>query len=395
VQDDIDYLGAQILQMIAIAQESDAMRAEAIPAWLRISLAADVRLASDFSDLMRQYLLSHFETTHRRDIADYEGHFSAPKRGTKTEEEAFGKEFVVAFRQEYGISPIRLAEVATVLADDAFERQTDVVVQTRESVQELLMREGFTENEFESLMRHFVLPSRPDWTRVALPFRSKDWWPWRYRRHLSLMTRPIVALNEAEIAYAPGFCEDSFRHVVMEAHSGAFDTEYFTARSIKEYIGAANGRRGLDFNKAVAETFTKSGWRVWVEVQMTRFRCPENEASGDIDVIAVKDGIVYLCECKELSFARTITEVVEQLGRFRGRHGDALWKHMRRVEWVRRNTTELGRVLGQEPVEIRSLLVTSKIVPMQFAEGFPVQVLPMDSLECHLEPNDDMEAAAI
>ncbi|HMB83867.1 MAG TPA: hypothetical protein VKI40_07455, partial [Terriglobales bacterium] len=167
------------------------------------------------------------------------------------------------------------------------------------------------------------------------------------------------------------------------------------ARVMKEYIGAANGRRGLDFNKAVAETFTKSGWRVWVEVQMTRLRCPASEASGDIDVIAAKDGIIYLCECKELSFARTITEVVEQLGRFRGRHGDALWKHMRRVEWVRRNATELGRIVGQVPVGIRSLLVTSKIVPMQFTHDFPVQVVPMDSLEAYLGPNHDAEAAAI
>jgi hypothetical protein len=392
-QEDIDYLGAQILQMIATAQESDAMRAEAIPAWLRTSLAGDLRLASDFSDLMKPYLLSHFETTHRRDIADYEDHFSASKRGTKTEEEAFVKEFVSAFRDEYAVSPVRLAEIASVLAYDAFERRTDVIVRTRQSLQELLMREGFTESEFEGLMQHFVLPSRPDWTRVPPPFRAKDWWPWRYRRHLSLMNRPIVALNEIEIAYAPGFCEDSFRHVVMEAHSGAFDTEYFNARSMREYIGAVNGRRGLDFNKAVAERFTKSGWRVEVEVQMTRFRCPVKEASGDIDVIALKDGVVYLCECKELSFARTITEVVEQLGRFRGRHGDALWKHMRRVEWIRINRAELGRLLGREPIEIRSLLVTSKTVPMQFAQDFPVQVLPMDSFEYHLGPNDVTEVA--
>jgi hypothetical protein len=239
------------------------------------------------------------------------------------------------------------------------------------------------------------LPSRSDWTKVALPFRSKDWWPWRYRRHLSLMARPIVALNETEITYAPGFCEDSFRHVVMEAHSGAFDTEYFSSRGMKEYIGTANAKRGLDFNKAVAGTFTKSGWRIWVEVQMTQLQCPGSEASGDIDVIAAKGGNIYLCECKELSFARTITEVVEQLGRFRGRHGDALWKHMRRVEWVRRNTTELRRIVSQEPVEIRSLLVTSKTVPMQFAGDFPVQVVPMDSLEAYLRPNHDEEAVEI
>ena len=72
---------------------------------------------------------------------------------------------------------------------------------------------------------------------------------------------------------------------------------------------------------------------LWTEIEMKRLRCPREEASGDIDVIAERDGIVYLCECKDLSFARTITEVVEQLGRFQGKHGDDLWKHLRRVKW--------------------------------------------------------------
>jgi hypothetical protein len=30
---------------------------------------------------------------------------------------------------------------------------------------------------------------------------------------------------------------------------------------------------------------------------MNRLRCPREEASGDIDVIAERDGVVYLCEC--------------------------------------------------------------------------------------------------
>jgi hypothetical protein len=129
-QEDIDYLGAQILQMTATAQESDAMRAGAIPAWLCISLAGDLRLSSDFSELMRPYLSSHFEIAHQRDIAEYERNFTLPKRGTKTEEEAFKAEFVRAFREEYGIAPIRLAEVSTILAEDAYAAKTDVMVRT-------------------------------------------------------------------------------------------------------------------------------------------------------------------------------------------------------------------------------------------------------------------------
>ncbi len=390
-QEDVDYVGAQILQLIATAQESDAIRAEAIPSWIRVSLAGDVRLASDFSDLMRPYLFSHFELTHRRDIIAYERHFQEPKQGTKTEEEAFGQEFVDAFRDEYTISPIRLADVATVLAEDASKQRKNVVLRTRESLSALLLQQGFTKSECEGLLRHFVLPSRPDWTQVTAPFRQKEWFPWRYRRQLSLMGRPLVALNDRELVYAPAFCEDSFRHVVMEAYSGAFDTEYFRSRPMKRYIGHVNAKRGLDFNKEVAEVFRMSGWWANTEVQMTQLCCPENEASGDIDVIAVKDGVAYLCECKDLSFARTITEVVEQLGRFRGEHRDELWKHVRRVEWARKNSAEVERVLGKKLTNIRSLLVTSKIVPMQFATGFSAEVISVESLEQQLRGRYDDE----
>ena len=379
-QEDIDYLGAQILQMTATAQESDAMRAGAIPAWLRISLAGDLRLSSDFSELMRPYLSSHFEISHRRDIAEYEQNFRLPKRGTKTEEEAFGTEFVRSFRDEFGISPIRLAEVSTILAEDAYAARTDVLVRTKDSLMKLLSDHGFGENELKGLINHFVLPVRADWAEASPPFRGKDWWPWRYRRRLSMMARPLIAISDTEIAYAPAFCEDAFRHVVMEAYTGAFETESFISRQMKEYVGAANGRRGLAFNKSVADVFANAGWHVFVEVQMTQLKAPQAEASGDIDVVAMKDGIVYICECKELLFARTITEVVEQLGRFRGNRGDALWKHSRRVDWVRSNPGRLAELTGRDPTEIRSLLVTSKIVPMQFAVGFPNQVVSIDSL---------------
>jgi hypothetical protein len=257
-QEDIDYLGTQILQMAATAQESDAMRAEAIPAWVRVALAGDIRLSSDFSDLMRPYLMSHFEVTHRRDIQDYESYLSEPMRGTKTEEEVFGPAFVQAFLDEYGISPVRLADIATVLAQDAREQQVNIVVRSINSLLELVQKAGFSEAEVDGLVQHFLLPARPDWTKVSPPFRTKDWWPWRYRRHLSMMTRPLVGLNNLEVAYAPAFCDDSFRHVVMEAYTGASDTEYFASSTMKKYIGSANAKRGLEFNKSAAGKFNDS-----------------------------------------------------------------------------------------------------------------------------------------
>lgn len=254
----------------------------------------------------------------------------------------------------------------------------------RESVRALLLEKSITEEEVEGVFSNFILPVRGNWEEAAPPFRSKDWRPWRFRRKLSLMTRPIIALNDVELIYAPAFCEDSFHHVVMECFTGAFETEYFVTQAMKQYVGKENGRRGLAFNKAVAKLFQDAGWSVRVEVQMTELKAPTNEATGDIDVLAWRGDCVCICECKELLFARTITEVSEQLARFRGKKGDDLSKHLRRVEWLKSHGDRFAPIGGKGTFQFRSLLVTSKIVPMKYTADLPVEVFAADDLSAHL-----------
>ncbi len=383
-QADVDYLGSQVLLLMATAAQSDAVRNGAVPASIRISLAGDFRLESDMTTVMQPYFASHFERTHLRDISDYERYYESPIRGTKTEVKVFGAEFVEAFQKEFGISPIHLAEVAEILAQDAVEKEMTVIEETRESVKALLLEKSITEEEVEGVFSNFILPVRANWEEVAPPFRSKDWRPWRFRRKLSLMTRPIVALNDVELIYAPAFCEDSFHHVVMECFTGAFETEYFVTPAMKQYVGKENGRRGLAFNKAVAQLFQDAGWSVRIEVQMTELKAPTNEASGDIDVLAWRGDCVCICECKELSFARTVTEISDQLARFRGKKGDDLSKHLRRVQWLGSHGDRLTPIVGKGTFQFRSLLVTSKIVPMKYIADLPVEVFAADDLSAHL-----------
>jgi hypothetical protein len=114
------------------------------------------------------------------------------------------------------------------------------------------------------------------------------------------MNRPLIALNDAEVAYAPGFCEDSFRHVVSAVFTGSFEPEYFTTPAMRKYVGSANAASGLEFNKSVASRFREAGWNVWTEIEMSQLHCPKDQAAGDIDVVAERDGAVFLCECKDL-----------------------------------------------------------------------------------------------
>jgi len=379
-QSDIDYLGTQILLLIRTAAQSDAVRACCADPSIQISARGDFTFGDNFMDVMLPYVTSHFEKSHMAEVQRYGDLFVPPPQASKTQEEVFGNDFVESFHEEFGISPGRLAELGMVLLEDAIKQRAVVVVRESASLRRTLTGAGYSESEVQGIWRSFVLSPRDPWDAAQKPFRDKDWFPWRYRRRLSLMARPFVELGDGRVAYAPGFCEDSFRHVVMECFHGAFETGYFDTKTMKEYVGAVNGRRGLEFNKSVGALFSADGWKVRLEVAMTELGALPNEASGDVDVLAWKNDVVCVCECKELLFARNITEVADQLVRFRGLPGDDLDKHLRRVRFMQSHGEDVTRVTSVGTPQVFPLLVTSKVAPMQFIETIGTRVVSADEI---------------
>jgi hypothetical protein len=379
-QADIDYMGSQILLLIATAAHSDAIRTRCADPAMKIWRLGDFTLGDDFMDVMHPYLASHFEKSHMAEVERYADLFMARKEGTLTDTEVFGQEFVESFHGEFGISPGRLAELASILAEDAISQGKIVVVRETDSLSFMLAKAGFSQVEIDGIWKSFVLKPRDRWDLAEKPFRNKDWFPWRYRRRLSLMARPIVNLGDGRVIYAPGFCEDSFRHSVMECFQGAFETEYFDTQRMRQLVGAVNARRGLEFNRAVGDLFRAEGWSVRLEVKMKELNAPRKEAAGDVDVLAWKSSIVCVCECKELLFARTLSEVADQLARFRGVPGDDLDKHLRRSSFLNAHTQGIQKITRIDNPQIVPLFVTSKIVPMQFARTFATQVVSADQV---------------
>ena len=380
IQVDIDYLGSQVLLLIATAAHSDAIRAGCAKPAIQVSRLGDFVFEDNFMGVMVPYLTSHFEASHLADVMRYAELFESEAEAPTPEEEIFGNAFVQSFLGEFGISPARLALAGVLLGEDAMRLEAFVITRTAESLHDVLIEGGLAESEVDAIFKNFTLKPRERWDAAQKPFRDKDWFPWRFRRRLSLMSRPIVDLGNASVFYAPGFCEDSFRHNVMECFHGAFDTEYFLTRGMKEYCGSVNARRGLDFNRVIAEIFLAQGWSVRVETAMTELGAPAQDALGDVDVLAWKENTVCVCECKELLFARTIGEVASQLVRFRGSRGDDLDKHLRRVRFLEGHRREVAQLTGIEGARIRSFLVTSKVVPMQFVEDRGAEVVWADQL---------------
>ena len=98
---------------------------------------------------------------------------------------------------------------------------------------------------------------------------------------------------------------------------------------------------------------------------------------GDVDVLAWKDNIILIIECKDLSFARNYSEIAAMLSQFQGRtkeqKKDKLRKHLDRVDILLKNKEEVESFTGISNAKIKSCLICSKLVPMQYSKIEPLQ----------------------
>lgn len=255
---------------------------------------------------------------------------------------------------------------------------------------------GLTQLEFESLLRNFGLQPREHWDVPPPGFRDKDMQPWRFRRPLSLLARPLILLGknpEDNVLYAAGLLHAAFGYTVASSYLGQFDQGYFRTPAMRGWIGDVNNRKGHDFNSQVAEEFRRNSFMARASVSMSEFS-PAAELGdlGDVDALAwTKEGLVYIVECKNLRFAVTIGEIAEQLRRFKGDARDELDRHLKRFNWLREHLEALSHVISvrDKPLTLRPLLVTNTIVPMQFKNDLPIsakEIVPFSQLSAVVGP---------
>ena len=148
---------------------------------------------------------------------------------------------------------------------------------------------------------------------------------------------------------------------------------FFESTEMRSYSGTMNDRRGRAFTQRVAERLRNIGWRTRTEVGMRELGGAVED--GDVDVLAWNDaGEIQIIECKCLYLARTVAEVAEICGRFRGEAQDELARHLRRVDWIREHVAVLEDVVGFVPnaTEVSHRLVTNTHVPVRYIEQLPI-----------------------
>lgn len=377
---ELDELLAKIALLIEAATDSDAIHSDLVEPAIQLHANGEYSIDRSFHEaVVRPFVSNYFREEFEGAAGDYGKLYRRERPAKRTRvDEIYSPAFIHAFKAEFGLTPDEAADGLAELVQLAVEGDSILVETTLGALRGRLARaRGLSPDVCDAFVRTFGLFHRPAWDQPPAGFKRRDLSPWRYRRRLSAAVRPLLLYGDQDsdtVLYGVGGVILGFGYLLERTERGQLPEEFFTTAEMRTYIGSVNHERGHAFAKSVGDAFREDGWQIRSEVQMSELGAsPE---LGDIDVLAwMPAGEVLLIECKRLQLARTIAEIAEVCRRFRGEAKDELDKHVRRVNWVRKDPMSLERILGFKPDQDRidARLVTDTHVPMMYLTSLPIQ----------------------
>lgn len=381
---DIAALLANASQMFHLGGYSDAMNVGVMPAKIRISPAGDILMDHGFTDEVIRPFGLNFQSVSLNDAAEnYAENYAEIEEAN---EQAVGDsssvddvEFYNVWKNEFGVTieDVRsfaeyFSGLATEIGEAILEKTVDEIVVGVSSL-------GKMENQTAAqCLELFSLIHRKKWDETPAGFKRNDWLPWRFRRRLSVIAKPILQLERGDNArciVAPVMIVHHIEKFVSDVRFGRFDDQAFPkGKPVSKWIGKINHAQGEAFNKQVADRFVELGWQAEPNLSDGRIlNRASDPAFGDVDVLAWSktERRVLVAECKDLSFDKTFGEIARRLARYRGLETsdgerDDLKKHLDRCSALNTATAELSKFVGFDVGTIEPMLIFSQPTPMQF-----------------------------
>lgn len=398
-------LMADVLNMVVAANHRDAIAAGFMPAMVEVSPNGELDVSDEFYDsVMSPYTHAMVSNAFQESADKYEEWFFGYKRPDDKESSNRLDSLEKPFLDEFGLTVYDYVTVSYQIRRLAIA-QNSLLFEFAQSefITFLVEKCQLTEGKAHAYLQRFSLPPRSAWDRDLPPGCGvNDVWPWKFRRQLSLLTRPLVLIAAGSerrwVIYAP-LAEQNASYLLEALTSAGFPAEKFRSKAMKQFIGELAAREGRRFNQKVANKIAQLGFVMEQEVLMSVLGVPATEGDfGDVDVLGwrAESPIIYVIECKRLRTAISVRDVVDRLEEYRGERDDSLGKHLRRLNWLRSRPAAVAAFTGipASAITFRGLLVTDDVVPMQFFRGSaiaPEDVIPFDALEAALRVDTQFE----
>lgn len=325
-------------------------------------------------EMLLPYFTGHFWVQFSGAIDGYEELYNArlvEKSGVQ--EGVLGEEFDNALSSEYGLLAHQLVECWAEIIDLHVETSKPVIIMGLDEVICRIVEKRNLEAEVvRRFFQAFTMYPRTEWSVPPKGFAFRDIAPWKFKRKLSCLVKPILQLNDDKVFLSLSLIRLGVAYFLDRAKGGEFNTEFFESPIMRSYVGSMIDKRGADFTELVTSKLKAEGWYVRKEVLMTTLGA--SQELGDIDVLAIKGGVMLIFECKKLQMAKTVSEIADVCNRFRGEEKDELRKHINRISWATNNLNTLLHKLnyGEDILSVRNALLTSTEMPMKYKTDLPI-----------------------
>lgn len=355
---------------------SDLVRWDMMEPLFIIRPLGDVHANHDVLDeIIAPFGAASSEYRYMDSVKNYAKRLESPKFVQEADKEIFG-DFLIAWEDEFGLDFESYRRFIDAIENLGVEQEKALLQLTLE---ELCSLADSSEVGIKIINSMKLIP-RPTWRVVSEPYVNKDISPWKFRRRLSCLRRPLLQINTLEnptFLIAPGTVREGFASMVTNYYDGSYSDAHL-GNAMRAYAGRIRHKTGTEFNALVASRLSELGWMVSPEIKLTKILHSELDRNyGDIDVLAWNstNGRVLIIECKDLQYRKTYGEIAEQLNDFRGQtyangKGDLLRKHLDRVDLMKSQINKVTKFLKIEiECKIESHLIFRNPVPMQFVQG--------------------------
>lgn len=376
---DLSPLMARAALLFEVGGWSDAMRWEVMEPELRITPLGDVHAKFDF---LEEIVLPHAHVTSEGRIADAVDSYAENLQDRPVEVTVghrIDRQFSDAWAEQFGATIDDTRVLIDFIENLGVELGKAVIALPRSRLQGISAAGQLIDDKTSDvLIDRLILSSRSSWRDVPGGFDDKDRQPWRYRRRLSLLRRPLLRIDDLPdltILVAPGMVRDGFAYMLSNYYRGDFPDHQLSPK-MKAWRARTTGARGTAFASDVAKALSAAGWHTRVEINVTELLGQGFDRDyGDVDVLAWRhdDGRVLVIECKDVQYRKTYGEIAEQLTDFRGEvrangKRDELRKHLDRMDVIREHLAAVSRLTAIMPLpDVESHLMFRHPVPMQFA----------------------------
>jgi len=383
---DLERLMADAAFVFHLGGCSDAMFKGVMKPEVEIAPNGDVLTDPSFrSDIAEPLAPSHEESSLSNVAGQYEQYFESPAESASFEE-LFGSIFLDACLDEFGVSLKEIMDVCDVFEESAIDAGTCVFVARKDEIVSFCEEDGRVRSDaLLKILDRFAVSPRETWNVAPQGYSNKDWFPWRFRRRLSLVARPLVKLEDCSnprYCISPGLVTEGIVLTLQRYHEGEIDYAECTSKGMRSWVANEIDQQSHNFVVEVEEAFAKAKYQTSVEQTVSKLLGIHTDRNfGDVDVFAwdYRSCHVFIVECKNLRLPMTPNEMAEQLNRFSGQvlsngKRDELLKHLDRFKLIRDNVPLLAKRFGLDinQVQLHCLVCMSQPAPMGYvATQFP------------------------